>query len=164
MKIKQFTVLLESGIEIYRNMFRILEKEKKYILSLQEEKLRAICSEKENLLSAVRDFESKRLDMLHELADSLGYAPQELTISRLIRVSDEPYAGRIEKCRQILSKQIGRIREMNRSNRVLAGNRLELIKGAVSLLGAVKEPQQIYYGNGEVRDMGVTGKYFSHKV
>jgi flagellar biosynthesis/type III secretory pathway chaperone len=156
--------LLEEETDLYRSLLSILQKEKKAVVATRIEELNEVSKEKESLLLKIRILEEQRLRVQGRLADSLGYKPQDLTLTKLSQLVEEPHSIRLKICYSNLLTLIPSIREINHSNKSLLTHSLELVRGSLTLLSNFVASNAVYYRTGEMQIGSKSGNVLSGEV
>jgi len=160
----RFLELLEELTAAYRVLLSVLQKEKKTIVNSSFKETNEATKEKENILLKIRIIENERLKIQGKLADSLGYFPQELTMTKLSKLIQEPYSKRLESRCSNLSALLNSILEVNNSNKALIFHCLELVRGSLTLLGSLISSNPVYYRNGVVQLSENNGRVLSGRI
>ena len=162
--LKKLLGLLEEETCLYRTLLSILQKEKTAVVASQLEELNEAGKEKESLILKIRILEEQRLRVQGRLADSLGYEPQDLTLTKLSLLVGEPNSTRLKICYSNLLTLIPSIREVNQSNKSLLTHSLELVRGSLTLLNNFVASNAVYYRTGEMHMSGKSGNVLSGEV
>ena len=156
--------LLEEETDLYRSLLSVLQKEKKAVVDSRLEELDEAGKEKEGLILKIRFLEEKRMRFQKRLGDSMGYEPEELTLTKLSQLVEEPYSIRLKICYSNLLGMIPSIQKINHSNRSLLTHSLELVKGSLSLLNNFVASNAVYYHTGEMQMRDGSGNVLSGKI
>ncbi|MBW1700769.1 MAG: flagellar protein FlgN [Deltaproteobacteria bacterium] len=156
--------LLEEETGFYRSLLSVLQKEKKAVVDSKLDELNEAGKEKESLLLKIRILEEERLRIQERLADSLGYEPQGLTLTKLSQLVGEPYSTRLKVCYSNLLTLIPGIREINHSNKSLLTHSLELVRGSLALLNNFVASNAVYYRTGKMQSGDQSGNVLSGEV
>ena len=156
--------LLEGEIGLYASMLLALQKEKKAIVDSNHEELNETSREKENLFLKIRILEEQRLSVLEKLARNLGQPAQDLTLSKLSQLVQEPQSTQLVDCHSTFLSLAQSIQEINLSNKALLTHSLDLVKGSLSLLSDFLSSNPVYYRTGKMEAGGQSGRLLSGKV
>jgi len=162
--LNKFVGLLEQGTGIYETLLSVLQREKKAIIDSNFKDSNEAGKQKENLVLKIRILEEERLRVQERLADSLGYQPEDLTVTKLSQLVEEPYSTRLESCRSNLLALLQSIQEVNNSNKALIMHSLELVRGSLNLLGNLISDNPVYYRSGRVQMGDQTGKVLCGEI
>lgn len=160
----QFLGVLEGEADLYGSLLQILQREKEAVIGSALDELNETSKEKENILLKIRILEEQRLRILDRLANSLGYSPQDLTLTKLSQLVNEPYSKRLKDCHSNFLALIQSIKEVNKSNRALLMHSLDLVRGSLSLMDTLMVSNPVYYRTGMVQSGGRSGRVLSGKV
>ncbi len=156
--------LLEGEIGLYASMLLALQKEKMAIVDSNHEDLNEASREKENLFLKIRILEEQRLSVLEKLARNLGQPAQDLTLSKLSQLVQEPQSTQLVDCHSKFLSLAQSIQEINLSNKTLLTHSLDLVKGSLSLLGDLLSYNPVYYRTGKMEAVGQSGRLLSGKI
>ena len=156
--------LLEGEIGLYASMLLALQKEKKAIVDSNHEELNETGREKENLFLKIRILEEQRLSVLEKLARNLGQLAQDLTLSKLSQLVQEPQSTQLVDCHSTFLSLAQSIQEINLSNKALLTHSLDLVKGSLSLLSDLLSSNPVYYRTGKMEVGDQSGRLLSGKI
>ena len=156
--------LLEGEIGLYASMLLALQKEKKAIVDSNHEELNETSREKENLFLKIRILEEQRLSVLEKLARNLGHPAQDLTLSKLSQLVQEPQSTQLVGCHSTFLSLAQSIQEINLSNKALLTHSLDLVNGSLSLLSDLLSSSPVYYRTGKMEAGDQSGRLLSGKI
>jgi flagellar biosynthesis/type III secretory pathway chaperone len=156
--------LLEEETGLYRSLLFLLQEEKRAFSASALEDLTDAGKEKENQILKIRILEEQRVRMIEGLADRMGRSFRDLTLSRLIRMVDEPFAARLTDCRSNLISLVQSIRELNESNGAQIEHSLGLVRGSLALLNNIIPSNPVYHRTGTLQGCGHSGRLLSGEV
>ncbi|MBT8366056.1 MAG: flagellar protein FlgN [Deltaproteobacteria bacterium] len=154
----QLLGLLEQQSGHYRSLLVFMEHEKNAALSSDLNALNEVGVEKEKILVECQDLEEKRLQLVTDLAKSLGYAGGELNLKMISQLVAEPYAGRFRRTSTELLTVLSQLQEANQRNKQLFMHSLDLLRGSFNLLSELQASNTIYYRTGNIQNCKSTGK------
>ena len=156
--------LLTGEADHYRSLLLVLEGEKKAIIASSLGELGKTVKEKEDLLLKIRTIEEQRRAVMKNLTESLGYAPHELTITKLAELVEEPYSARFHSLCSDLLPLIKTVHDVNGVNKALLMHSVELIKSAFVFLNNLIAVNSVYYRSGRMRQNDQSGKVLRGSV
>jgi len=156
--------LLEGETGLYRSLLSVLKDENKAVVSASLEQLNKSRKEKEDLLLKIQVLEEQKVGMLEDLAGLFGCCPEDLTMTGLSRLVDEPLSERLRGCRSNLLALTQGIREVNNTSKALLMHSSELVKESLSLINSLIASNSVYYRNGRIQGGDRGGRMFSGKV
>jgi flagellar biosynthesis/type III secretory pathway chaperone len=162
--LNKFVDLVEDEIGLCRSLLSVLQKEKQAVVGSELTALNETSKAKENLLLKIRILEEERLRMLEKLADSLGYPTQDLTLSKLPQLVEEPHSTRLMECYSNLSALTQSIQDVNNINKALLKHSLELVRGSLTFLDNLLAANPVYYPTGKIQSSGQSGMVFSGRI
>ena len=162
--INQLLGVLEGESELYRSMLTVIGKESKASVRSDLNALTKAGEEKENILVKLRLIEEQRIRLVREMAEALGYSPQDFTITMISQLMGEPFAGRLSKASTDLSKVLNAVKDANHRNRLVFEHSLELLRGSFNLLSELTRSDMVYYRTGSMQRTYQTGKCVNGEI
>lgn len=142
--LEELISVLEKETFLYQNFLHILKEERESISSFSAEHLAELVSSKMDIFEAIREAEGTRGAIVGSLSDSLEVKKIEFTISHLIGILNEPYAGRLRNCAEELSNVVAVVAEFNKDNGVLIERSLKYINDSIRILSDLAEERPTY--------------------
>jgi len=156
--LEQLLGILSRETELYQAMAAVMNKEKDAAIQSELIVLNEAEMEKENILAALVLYEEQRHQLVTSLAGTLEYPPQDMNLTMISQLVDEPFAGRLKQARSELSALLESLQVANQSNKQLFEHSRELLTGSFNLLSELKAPNPIYYRTGTVQNTSAAGK------
>ena len=156
--LNQLLSVLNQETELYRLMLTMIEKEKTAAIESELSALIETGLEKENILLKLRQFEEQRSLLVTKLSESLQYPHENLTLTMISQMVDEPFAGRLKQAGAGLLKMLITLREANNRNKRLFEHSLELVRGSFNLMSELMTPNTTYHRTGNIQGTNPTGK------
>jgi flagellar biosynthesis/type III secretory pathway chaperone len=156
--LEQLLGLLGRETELYQSLLAVIDKEKTAAVRSELIALNEAVVEKEKIMAALRESDDKRHRLVACLAEKLKCPLQELTLKKLSRLVDEPFAGRLRRASTKLSSVVARVREANQLVKQLFEHSQSLLRGAINLLNELFSNNTVYYSSGNIRNSYSTGK------
>jgi hypothetical protein len=154
--VARLLVVLESEHALYVRLRELLRREREALGALDARALEALAREKEELADEGRLLEESRLHVTAELAASLGLASPRPRLAELCaRLGDE--AAPLRAAHNRLVVLLGASRELLEANRVLAGESLDHVQGALRMLGGLL-PEEARYAPGAAAAPAASGR------
>jgi flagellar biosynthesis/type III secretory pathway chaperone len=157
------TILLNE-MDLYRELLSILKKEKDVIIELSVDEIMKCIKEKETLGLKLRMLEESRITIIKSLSDRLNIQEEDIKLSRLSEIVDEPYSSQFKRYSSDIRALIKDINEINRYNKEFIEHSLTSIRGSLALLNQLISPNLTYLQTGELECGEYNGKVFSAKV
>jgi len=162
--IQQLLGVIEEEREIYRAMLTLIDKESKAAVRSDVIALTTAGEEKENILAKLALIEDQRMRVVNEIADALGYAPGDLTISKISQLMGEPFAGRLSQAGAELLTVLNTVKAANRRNKLLFEHSRELLRGSFNILSELTRSDTVYYRTGNIQRTYQTGKCVNGEI
>jgi flagellar biosynthesis/type III secretory pathway chaperone len=155
---------LEKASELYQSLFRVLQNEKNAVVGLNLQQLNEACKAKDNLLLKLRILEEQREQIMDRIVAELGRSPQELTITELSLLVDEPYAERLRARSADLLALIQDLQDTTQQNKFLMSHSMQLMQGSYNLLNNLMAANPVYYRSGNVQNNAQTGQLLNGDI
>ena len=162
--LNEFLGLLEGELDLYRSLFLVLQKEKEAVVDSKLKELNESSKEKENLLLKIRILEEQRLKLLEKLADFLEFPSQDLTLSKLSQMVEEPYSTQLKDYYANFLALIQNIQDVNKTNKALVMHSMELVRGSLTLFNSLTAFNPVYYRTGKIQTRDQSGRVLSDKI
>lgn len=155
---------IRQETELYQLMLATIDKEKDAAIQSDLNSLNESEIEKENLLTKIQRVEEQRCLLVRKLSEKLAYSHQDLTMTKIAQMVDEPFAGRLVQASADLKTMLNTLREANQQNKLLFEHSLELLRGSLNLLSGFRGSNKVYYRTGNVRNLTPAGKWVRSEV
>ena len=132
--IEQLLGVIEEESEIYRSMLTVIEKESSATVRSDLVVLTTAREEKEDILVKLELIEEQRRRMVNEIADALGYPPEDFTITKISQLMGEPFGGRLSQAGAELLTVLNTVKAANHRNKLLFEHSRELLRGSFNIL------------------------------
>jgi flagellar biosynthesis/type III secretory pathway chaperone len=136
----------------------VLDIEKKAAIRSDLTLLNKAAKEKEGILQKLSRLEDQRIDLVKNLAKALGYGSDDLTITMISRLVDEPLASRLRRSGAELSTLLKALKEANHGSRQLCAHSLKLLKNAFNVLTELTSSETVYFPTGIIQRNYPSGK------
>ncbi len=124
---------LEELTKLYRQLLDVIRKEKEYLIAVDIEKLEINNTEKENLLSKIRNQDSARERYAREFAHLIGgdsNNPRLLELAKILHGSEAE--KRLRSIHSMLEMLVVRVTTLNKDNETYAQSALSTLNGALA--------------------------------
>jgi flagellar biosynthesis/type III secretory pathway chaperone len=156
--------LLEGEIDLYGSLLLALQKEKRAVVDSNLDELIETNREKESLFLKIRILEEQRLTILEKLAENLGQLAQNLTLTKLSQLVEEPQSTQLADCHSRFLSLAQSIQEVNLSNKALLNHSLDLVRSSLTLLSDLMPSNPVYYKSGKMQAGDQGGRLVSGKI
>jgi len=157
-RMREMTGLLQAEAGLYEDLLTVMNRERQALIGFQPAEAAAGAADKEKLLRRMEDLEKQRVTLVDFLARDLGVPAAEFTLEFLAQRSPEPLSGELRRCREVLGRLVGRLREENRRSNALCCNAVELLQGAYRLLQGFMVNVPVYHCGGGFHTARLSGK------
>jgi len=157
-RMRELTGLLQAEAGLYEDLLTVMGRERQALIGFQPVEAAAGAAEKEKLLRRMEGLEKQRVTLVDVLASDLGVPAAALTLEFLAQRSPEPLSGELRRCREVLGRLVGRLREENLRSHALCCNAVELLQGAYRLLKGYMVNVPVYHCGGGFHAARLSGK------
>ena len=155
---------IEEVDQLYLSLLKALEGEKASLAAANLADFMIANEQKETLLKALQESESRRMQQTTQLSAALGLPAGEVTLSRLARRLEGKDAARLLYCGDKLTKTLARIRESNRANRRLISGSLGFVRDSLQMLQNLNRPSPTYHSNGQMTHGSYRGTILAGEI
>ena len=156
--------LLGGEIGLYDSMLLALQKEKRAVVESNLDELMETNREKESLFLKIRILEEQRLTVIEKLAEDLGQSAQNLTLTKLSQLVEEPQSTQLADCHSRFLSLAQSIQEVNLSNKALLNHSLDLVRSSLTLLSDLMPSNPVYYKSGKMQAGDQSGRLVCGKI
>jgi flagellar biosynthesis/type III secretory pathway chaperone len=157
-RMREMAGLLRAEAGLYEDLLTVMGRERQALIRFQPAEAAAATTEKEKLLRRMEGLEKQRVALVDALARDLGVPAAALTLEFLAQRSPDPLSGELRRCREVLGRLLGRLREENRRSNALCCNAVELLQGAYRLLQGFMVNVPVYHCGGGFHTARLSGK------
>ena len=150
--------LLKQESDLFRSLQGAFDQEKEAAARSDVKALNEMGIEKEIILLEIQKKEKMRCQLVAGLAKTLGYAVQDLTLSRISQLADEPFAGDLRRVSKDFLSVLSGVQSANQRNKQIFEHSLELLRGSLNRLNELMVPNTVYYRSGNIQSIKSTGK------
>ena len=156
--LEQLLDVLHRETELYQAMSSVMDKEKDAAIQSELIALNEAGIEKENILVAIGFLEDQRRELVTSLADYLNHPAQDLNLTVISQLVEEPFAGRMKQVSSDLSALLEPLQVANQRNRQLFEHSLELLRGSFNLFSELRPSSPIYHRTGAIQNTHASGR------
>jgi len=160
----QLIGLLKEETDLYRSMQVVIDREKEAAVQSDLNALNKTIIEKEKILGEIQQKEAQRRLVVAGLSDKLGYGAQELTLTAISQLVEEPLAKSLKLVSRDFSSVLCRLQADNQRNQQIIAHSRDLIRDSFNLLNELLTPNKVYYRTGNIKSTKSTGKCVRSEV
>ena len=157
-RLREMTGLLRAVAGLYEDLLAVMGRERQALIRFQSAEAAAVAAEKEKLLRRAEGLEKQRVTLADALARDIGVPAPSLTLEFLAQRAPDPLSGELRRCREVLGRLVGRLREENRRSNALCCNAVELLQEAYRLLQGFMVNVPVYHSGGGFHAARLSGK------
>ena len=162
--INELLAVLEQERDLYRAMLTEIDKESKASVRLDINAMTKAGKEKEEILAKLKLIEEERLRVVGELGDASGYPSQDVTLTMISQLVEEPVARRLIEAGTELATVLSAVKNANHRNKQLFEHSQDLLRGSFNLLTELTRSDMVYYRNGNMQKTYQTGKCVNGEI
>ena len=140
----QLLQVLDRECGLHDQLRTILRAEQQVLVNADAAGLEAKVREQEFLIEEIRRLEASRLGLMAHLSRQLGIPIDDLTLERVIELSEPEQASALQLVRDRLRSVVHDVRRMNELNRHLVENGLRFVEENIAVLFGVGEEGLFY--------------------
>ena len=156
--------LLDQVAEIYQSLLAVMDNERDAVVAADLKELNEAAKVKDNLLLKLRILEEQRMHLLKKLADQLNHPSEDLTLTNLSQILEEPHANQLKDRSIRLLALLKFIQRANERNGSLFAHSLELVRGSLNLLNNMMPAGPIYFRTGTIQNRRRTGNLLCGEI
>jgi len=157
-RVRELRGLLRAQAGLYEDLLTVMVRERQALVQFQTAEAVAAAAEKEKLLRRMEALEKQRVTLVEVLAQDMGVPASALRLELLAQRSPEPLSEELRRCREVLGRLVGRLREENRRSKAICSNAVELLQGAYRLLQGFMVNVPVYHCGGGFHTARLSGK------
>ena len=159
--LKDLVTLLRSELELYKNLLLVAKKKKPALIEGKLADIEELTKTEQILLLKVGKVEEGRQSLHLQLANHFSMPVEQLTISKLIEIIEEPWASAINGVQEDFILTLEELKVINQSNSGLIKQSLDYIEFSFNLLTGT-EAEATYPNKGGKKGHGA--KLFDKKI
>jgi flagellar biosynthesis/type III secretory pathway chaperone len=156
--------ILKAEISFYQSLQSILQQQRQAIINCEVKSLKKTAERKEAFLSKSTNFEAQRTKVMAKLAEVLAVPQSKLTLKKIIRLIQEPYASELRKVRAEITAVLEEIRKTNQDNLELFRHSHRLVQSSLALLNKCILNGSVYYPSGKIQNVPLNGTLLSGEI
>ena len=156
--------VLEREGELFKLMLTVMVKESQAAVQSDLKALATAGEEKEKILRKLRPIEEQRIQLVRDMAETLGHPTKDISITKIAQLVDEPFAGRLRQAGSDLSTVLNSVKDSSNRNKQVFAHSLELIRGSFNLLSAFSQSNTVYHRTGNIQSTFQTGKCVNGEI
>ncbi len=146
--IQELIELIHREEKTLRAFLKLLNKQKRHLLSNQIEEFQGTVSQQEILVEEIKNLEAQRIAKVREMATAEGMREDEVTLTHLIEVTLGDVSEELKNLKESLSQLVEKIRRANRVNQMLIRRSLDFIQQSIGWMIDSADISKVYDLNG----------------
>jgi len=149
---KELLNILRQEVALHDQLISQLQKESEGFGSLRGSELLKLQGEKSRCVRATYRLEKERIQFVEKLADSWGTEPKELTLSVIIKRTEDEYSEPLQKCFKQLKQQVSEICKIADENALQASGRLKSVESSIRFMSHIQNGPPTYSDAGKLQN------------
>jgi len=147
LRLDQTVLLMNEEIELLKALKRLLEEQKELIFQTDVARFTDNIRIEDELLKKIKVVDQERVQMMNQVGRELNIDSQ-LTITKLIDLVHEPFKIRMKTIKNIFTRLIEDIRQLNIENRFLVKKSMVFVQKNLNVLKDFTKNDYVYSMNG----------------
>ena len=160
----ELRAILMREIELHKNLLSLLHKEKACLIDLSTEEIVENTKKKETCTLKIKMLEESRLSLIKRLSPHFSIPLQDLTLSKLISLLEEPHRSDLDAVRSTLRSLMKSIQEINQHNSMVVKDALHYCQRSLDFLYSATVANPTYVDNGKIKDPARFGRLLSKEI
>lgn len=146
-RLEQTILLMNEEIELLKALKRILEEQKELIFKTDVNRFTDNIRLEDELLRKIKVVDQERVQVMSQVGKEFNLDSQ-LTITRLIDLVNEPFKIKMKTIKNIFTRLIEDIRQLNIENRFLVKKSMVFVQKNLNILKDFTKNDYVYSMNG----------------
>ena len=160
----ELRAILMREIELHKHLLSLLHKEKVCLIDLSTEEIVENTKKKETCALKIKMLEESRLSLIKRLSPHFAIPFQELTLSKLVSLLEEPHRSNLDEVRSTLLSLIKSIEELNQHNCMVVKDALHYCQRSLDFLYSATVANPTYVDSGKIKDPARFGRLLSKEI
>lgn len=162
--VTELGALLTQEIELHKHLLSLLQEERELLINLSTEEILENTKRKETCILKIKMLEESRSVLVERLSHYYGLPAEELTLSRIVSLSEEPQRSTLDRVQSTLTALIKSIKEANRHNCLVVKDTLHYCNRSLDFLYSSSAASPTYAGGGRIKDPVRFGRLLSKEI
>lgn len=142
--------ILGQEARIYASILEMSRNKTNIIVEGKVSELENIVKLEQSLILQIGRLEGMREELVEQISNQLDLAPENITISGLVKHLKDSQAEKLKLCQDNMQKVLGNLKNANEMNSRLIKNSLDYIDFSLNLIAAADAGSNNYGNTGEV--------------
>jgi len=162
--LSELITILNKEIELHKELLSFLHKDRELLVDLCVEEIFESNKKKETCTLKIKMLEESRSSLVDKLSQHFAIPPQELTLSKIVSLVEEPYRSALDNARSTLTSLIKSIKEVNQGNHLIVKDSLYYFNRSLNFLNYAPSLNPTYVDNGKIKDPKRFGTLISKEI
>ena len=162
--LSELIAILEKEIELHKELLSFLHKDRGLLVDLCIDGIFENNKKKETCILKIKMLEGSRSSLINRLSQHYAIPSQELTLSKIVSLIEEPYRSTLDTARSILTALMKSIREVNQGNCLIVKDSLYYANRSLDFLNYSSSISPTYMDSGKIKDPKQYGNFLSREI
>ena len=162
--LSELIAILNKEIELHKELLSFLHKDRELLIDFCIEDIFESNKKKETCTLKIKMLEESRSLLVDKLSQHCAIPSQELTLSKIVSLVEEPYRSSLDNARSILNSLIKSTKEVNQGNHLIVKDSFSYFNRSLDFLKYASSLSPTYVGNGKIKDPRQFGTFISKEI
>ena len=162
--LSELIAILNKEIGLHKELLSFLHKDRELLVDLCVEEIFESNKKKETCTLKIKMLEESRSLLVDKLSQHYAILPQDLTLSKIVSLVEEPYRSALDTVRSNLTSLIKSIKEVNQGNALIVNDSLYYFNRTLDFLNYASSLSPTYVDNGKIKDPKRFGSIISKEI
>jgi flagellar biosynthesis/type III secretory pathway chaperone len=162
--VSELIALLNQEIELHKELLSLVQRDRGLLIDLSVEEIFENNKRKETCTLKIKMLEESRALLVEQLSQHFAIPPQELTLSKIISLIDEPHCSLLASTFSTLSALLKSIQEINQGSALIIKDSLYYFTRALDFLHCASLVSPTYVDSGKIKDPMRYGRLISREI
>lgn len=162
--LSELITALNKEIELHKQLVLLLQNDRHFLIDLSTEEIFENIKKKETCILKIKMLEESRSSLVDKLSQHWGIPFQELTLSKIVSLAEEPYRSSLATHRSTLTTLIKTIKEISQVNHFIINDSLYYFQRSLNFLNSASAASPTYVHSGKIKDPARFGSLLAKEV
>jgi hypothetical protein len=156
--LSELAKILQLETALYHRLLEVMARERAAMLRSQLREMGSAAAERDDLIDRLRAAEGRRTQLVDHLAERLGCARHEVTLSLLARTSPEPHGAALRRCQTELVDLVAQVKHEIKRGEVICRHAGDLLRASYGVLKGLAAHGTVYHRGGRLHGAPLHGR------
>ncbi len=138
---------------LLKDFLDLLEHQKEFLVKNEIDQFEETVVQQEEMIEDIKNLESRRIELVRNIANGMKVEESEITMTRLIEMSLGQTSDELRKAKKSMAKLVNRIKRVNQVNQYLIKRTLNMVQRNIDwLIDGGQNLDATYEQNGRMRE------------